>query len=294
VSGDVQVTFWGVRGSTPCDGHQFDRYGGNTSCVEVAAADHPPLILDLGTGLRNYGEHLAREGQLDGYEATVLLTHLHWDHIQGLPFFAPLAAGGGSVAVVGPEQAEGPLGEVFTGVMRKPYFPIRPDQLNGDVSFQGVGADDFAVDGAKIKTRWVRHTDPTLGFRAELEGVSVAYLPDHGPGTVATDPDLYVPDDVLELCDGVDLLIHDAQHTAEEYEAKRSWGHCTIDYAVHVANEAGARTLALFHHCPSHGDDAVDVILREARDLSARRGGAHVIAAADGMRVGVGPGSRHG
>jgi phosphoribosyl 1,2-cyclic phosphodiesterase len=294
VSGDVQVTFWGVRGSTPCDGHQFDRYGGNTSCVQIAAAGHPPLILDLGTGLRNYGEQLAREGALDGFEATVLLTHLHWDHIQGLPFFAPLAAGGGSVAVFGPEQAEGPLAEVFTGVMRKPYFPIRPDQLSGDVRFQGVGADDFAVDGAKIKARWIRHTDPTLGFRAELEGVSVAYLPDHGPGTVPTDPDMYVPDDVLELCDGVDLLIHDAQHTAEEYDAKRSWGHCTTDYAVHVANEAGARTLALFHHCPSHGDDAVDVILRDAQDLSARRGGADVIAAADGMGVAVRPDVRHG
>jgi phosphoribosyl 1,2-cyclic phosphodiesterase len=288
VSGETQVTFWGVRGSTPCDGHQFDRYGGNTSCVQIGAPGHPPLIFDLGTGLRSYGEHLAETGQLEGYQAAVLLSHLHWDHIQGLPFFAPLAAGGGSVTVYGPSQPGGPLDEVFTGVMSPPYFPIRPDELRGDVAFQGVAADDFAVNGAKVRARFIRHTDPTLGFRVEIEGVSIAYLPDHGPGTVPDDPDFYVPEDVLELCDGVDLLIHDAQHTTEEYELKRSWGHCTIDYAVHVGREAGARTLALFHHCPSHGDDAVDEILRGARDLSARTGGPNVIAAADGLTVDVG------
>src|SRR3954451_24628909 len=155
VSALTHVTFWGVRGSTPCDGHQFDRYGGNTSCVQIGAHGHPPVILDLGTGLRSYGEQLARDGQLEGYEATVLLTHLHWDHIQGLPFFAPLAAGGGTVTVVGPEQELGPLGDVFTGVMSKPYFPIRPDELRGEVGFQGVGPDDFAVDGAKVKARWI-------------------------------------------------------------------------------------------------------------------------------------------
>jgi len=229
------VNFWGVRGSTPCDGHQFDRYGGNTSCVEVASEGHDPIIFDLGTGLRNYGDELAAEGRLDGYRATVLLTHLHWDHIQGLPFFLPLAAGGGNVTVIGPHQEDGPLGTVFRQVMSPPYFPITPEELRGDVAFESVANDDFALNGAKVRSRWVRHTDPTLGFRVEMEGVSVAYLSDHGPGTVPDDADDYVPRDVLELCDGVDLLIHDAQHTADEYEIKRTWGHCTIEYAIHVA-----------------------------------------------------------
>jgi ribonuclease BN (tRNA processing enzyme) len=242
------------------------------------------VILDLGTGLRNYGEHLTREGRLDGYHGTVLLTHLHWDHIQGLPFFAPMAAGGGTIEVYGPVQPDGPLDVVFTGVMSPPYFPIRPDELRGAVSFQGVDSDDFALNGTKVRSRWVRHTDPTLGFRVDVEGVSIAYLSDHGPGTVPDDPDDYVPREVLELCDGVDLLIHDAQHTNDEYEQKRSWGHCTIDYAIHVAREAGARELALFHHCPSHGDDRVDELLRDARDLVARIGGPEVFAAADCMR----------
>ena len=289
----TRLNFWGVRGSTPCDGPRFERYGGNTSCVEIDADGHPPVLFDLGTGLRNYGEALAGAGRLDGFEATVLLTHLHWDHIQGLPFFLPLAAGGGTVDVYGPRQAEGSLDEVFTGVMRPPYFPIRPDQLSGLVRFHDAGTDDFAVNGAKVRSRWVRHTGPTLGFRVEVEGVSVAYISDHGPGCYPEDADDYVPPDVLEVCDGVDLLIHDAQHTSAEYEKKRTWGHCTIEYAVHVAREAGAGRLALFHHCPTHGDDDLDTILRDAQDLVARRGGPEIIAARDGMQVELG-GSRAG
>jgi phosphoribosyl 1,2-cyclic phosphodiesterase len=285
VSQQAHVTFWGVRGSTPCDGPQFNRYGGNTSCVEIHADGHDPVILDLGTGLRSYGEHLTEQGRLDGYRASVLLTHLHWDHIQGLPFFHPVSAGSGAVKIFGPEQAAGPLDEVFRGVMSPPYFPITPEQLNGDITFEGVGGDDFATNGAKVKARWVRHTDPTLGFRVEMNGLSVAYLSDHGPGTVPDDPDLYVPDDVLELCDGADLVIHDAQHTAPEYEMKRHFGHCTIEYAIHVAREAGAKELALFHHCPSHGDDQLDTILRDARDNVARLGGPEIFASADGLTV---------
>lgn len=284
MSSRAEVIFWGVRGSTPCDGHQFSRYGGNTSCVEFKVAGHEPIVFDLGTGLRNYGEHLEADGRVDGYRSTVLLSHLHWDHIQGLPFFQPLAAGGGTVQIVGPHQEGGTLAEVFRGVMSPPYFPITPEQLRGDVAFESVGREDFAHEGAKIRSRWVRHTDPTLGFRVEIEGKSVAYLSDHGPGTVPDDADDFVPDDVLELCDGVDLLIHDAQHTADEYEMKRSWGHCTVEYAIHVGRLAGAKELALFHHCPTHGDDRMDTILRDARDLVARTGGPEVFAAHDCMR----------
>ena len=156
--------------------------------------------------------------------------------------------------------------------MSPPYFPITPEQLRGDVAFDSVGREDFAHEGAKVRSRWVRHTDPTLGFRVEIEGKSVAYLSDHGPGTVPDDPDDYVPDDVLELVDGVDLLIHDAQHTSDEYDMKRSWGHCTVEYAIHVGRLGGAKELALFHHCPTHGDDRMDTILRDARDLVARIG----------------------
>ena len=144
-------------------------------------------IFDLGTGLRNYGEHARRRGpRSTGTTPRVLLTHLHWDHIQGLPFFAPLAAGGGTVDVYGPHQEEGPLDDVFR---QRDEPAVLPDHARGAARRRSpskrVGHDDFAVNGAKVRSRWVRHTDPTLGFRVEMEGVSVAYLSDHGPGTVA-------------------------------------------------------------------------------------------------------------
>jgi phosphoribosyl 1,2-cyclic phosphodiesterase len=291
----ARVRFHGVRGSTPCAGPRYDRYGGNTSCVSVEADGHQPVIFDMGTGLRPYGEQLvgfptsgpeATDNQPFGaFHGSALLTHLHWDHIQGLPFFAPLGDGDATLDVYGPRQDEGDLGDVFAGCMRPPYFPIRPEQLVGAVRFHDAGHDDFAVNGAKVRSRWVRHTSPTLGFRVDLEGVSVAYLSDHGPGCVGDD-DTFVPDDVLDLCDGADLVIHDSQHTSEEYAQKRHYGHCTVEYAVQVAREAGARRLALFHHCPTHCDDDVDLMLVHARDLAQRvAGGLEVLAAAEGLTL---------
>ena len=145
------------------------------------------------------------------------------------------------------------------------------------------------MNGAKVRSRWVRHTDPTLGFRLELEGTSVAYLSDHGPGCVPGDADDFVPTGVLELCDGVDVLMHDAQHTSAEYETKRHFGHSTIEYAVHVAQEAGARTLVLFHHCPTHGDNDVDAMLAHARDLASKGSALEVLAAHEGLVLPVTP-----
>jgi phosphoribosyl 1,2-cyclic phosphodiesterase len=272
-----------VRGSTPCDGEYLARYGGNTSCVALERDGEAPIIFDLGTGLRNYGAELIEDGRAAGLRASMLLSHLHWDHIQGLPFFVPMHDGAATVEVYGPRQIEGPLGEVFAGMMRPPYFPIRPDQLGGNLTFQDAGDDDFAVGQAKVRSRWIRHVGPTLGYRVDWHGVSVAYLSDHGQGCGIGHADDFVPDEVLELCDGVDLLIHDAQHTPAEFEQKRHWGHCTVDYAVHVAKQSGARQLAMFHHDPSHGDDEVDLLLRDAQEASARLDGAAVVAAAEGM-----------
>jgi phosphoribosyl 1,2-cyclic phosphodiesterase len=283
VTADLTVTFHGVRGSTPCDGEHLARYGGNTSCVALESEGRPPIVFDLGTGLRNYGSALMAEGRADGFQAAVLLSHLHWDHVQGLPFFVPLHIPGNVVDIYGPRQQDGPLGEVFEGMMRPPYFPIRPDQLEGAVLFHDAGDDDFAVHDAKVRSRWIRHVGPTLGYRVDWHGVTVAYLSDHGQGCGVGQSDDFIPDEVLELCDGVDLLIHDAQHTPAEFEMKRHWGHCTVDYALHVAKESGARTVALFHHDPAHGDDEVDALELQAKERSAATDGAEVVAAAEGM-----------
>ena len=282
VPGGINLTFHGVRGSTPCAGEQYRRYGGNTSCASLEVDGHDPIIFDMGTGLRPCGEKLAGDAPFHG---TVLLSHLHWDHIQGLPFFAPMSKPDSVLDVYGPAQEAGPLDAVFAGVMSQPYFPITPDELHGTVRFHGAGTDDFAVNGAKVRSRWVRHTSPTIGFRVEVEGLSVAYVSDHGPGC-SDDRDDFVPDDILELADGVDLLIHDAQHTCEEFDNKRHFGHSTIDYAVHVAHEAGAQRLALFHHCPSHSDDQVDLMHLYAGAQAERvTDNLEVLAAREGLVV---------
>jgi len=284
MSNGIRVVFNGVRGSTPCAGDAYARYGGHSSCVALEANGAPPVVFDLGTGLRPYG--LSRPGDFHG---SVLLTHLHWDHVQGLPFFTPLHREGSTLDVYGPRQAAGPLGEVFTQLMQPPFFPIQPAQLAGSVRFHDTGDDDFPVGTAKVRSRWVRHVGPTLGFRVDWNGVSVAYIPDHGPGCSPDDPDDYVPHEMLELCDGVDVLIHDAQHTHEEYEPKRHWGHCTIEYAVQVARESGARRLVLFHHDPAHCDDDLDRIFTEAQDHSAAVNGPPVAAAYEGLEIAVTP-----
>jgi phosphoribosyl 1,2-cyclic phosphodiesterase len=280
VSGGVTITFYGVRGSTPCTGAEFARYGGHSSCVVLEAPDQPPILFDLGTGLRPYG--MKCEGTFHG---TALLSHLHWDHMQGLPFFVPLHVPGATLDVYGPRQADGPLGDVFAQMMRPPFFPIRPADLTGEVRFHDTADDDFPVGLAKVRSRWVRHVGPTLGFRVDWNGTSIAYLPDHGPGTVVEHADDFVPAEVLELCDGVDVLIHDAQHTLAEYEPKRHWGHCTVDYAVLVAREVNARSLVLFHHDPIHGDDEMDRIGGEAQELAASMGVPELIVARDGLQL---------
>ena len=217
---------------------------------------------------------------------SVLLTHLHWDHIQGLPFFAPLSAGRRRGHGLRPaSRTTGPLDEVFRGVMSPPYFPITPERAPRRRRLRGRRpATTSRVNGAKVRSRWVRHTDPTLGFRVEIEGVSVAYLSDHGPGTVPDDPDDYVPDDVLDLCDGVDLAHPRRAAHRRRVRDQARLGSLHDRVRDPRGAEAGARELALFHHCPSHGDDRLDKILRDARDSRRRIGGPEVFAAADGLR----------
>ena len=278
----LRVTFWGVRGSTPCAGEQYARYGGHSSCVAVEHNGEPAVLFDLGTGLTPYGEALG--GAADPFHGIVLLTHLHWDHVQGLPFFTPLHNPASTLEVYGPRQ-DGDFETVWDGLMSPPYFPIRARDLPGHTEWHGVGDDSFAAgEAAKVTSRFVRHVGATLGFRLDWHGASVVYISDHSQGC---DPELddHVPAEVLDLCDGADLVIHDAQHTQSEFEQKRHWGHCTYEYALHVAREAGARQVALFHHDPAHGDDDVDRILLATQERSAALDGPDVVAAWEGLTI---------
>lgn len=275
----VNVTFYGVRGSTPCPSDANHRYGGNTSCVGIEAKGQPPLALDLGTGLRFWGEHLPQDGSFHGH---VLVTHLHWDHVQGLPFFVPVNRAGATLDIYAPRQSHSTVAERFAEFMCPPYFPVGLDALAGEIRFHDLLDDDLVIGDAKVRARWVPHIGPTLGFRVETGGASIVYLPDHQE---PLDGSYRIADEVLELCDGADLVIHDAQYTADEFERKSQWGHCSVDYALHVARESGARRLALFHHDPDHHDDLVDRILDQARE--SRNGGhlTEVLAAHEGLTV---------
>ena len=277
----MRVTFHGVRGSCPCSGEEYVRYGGNTSCAAVEIGDEPPIVLDLGTGLRPLGHALEDRFGLDAnLRLTALLTHLHWDHIIGLPFCRPLLRLGGHMEVFGPAQDALPLSQVIDQVVIPPFFPVQVKELHGSIEFQEVGDDVLAVGSAKVLVRRVPHVGATLGFRIEAGGRSLAYVSDHqAPMDLRS-----VDDAVLELCDGADVVIHDAQYTDDEFAEKATWGHSTIGYAVHVAVEAGARQLVLYHHDPVHGDDAIDRLVDQARRGAGGRLDA-VVGAAEGLTL---------
>ncbi len=278
----VTIGFHGVRGSTPCSCPQLQRYGGNTSCVTIETPGQEPIALDLGTGLRMWGAAL---GRTDGLTVHALVTHLHWDHVQGLPFFLPLQCESTTLNVYGPGEDGETIGSCFGRFMTPPFFPIQPRDLPATVEFRDVLCSNFTIGNAAVMARPVPHTGPTAGYRVNFGELSVAYVPDHQqPGDMS-----YVAESVLELCDGVDLLIHDAQLRTDEFPAKADWGHCTPEYAVEVARQSGAKALVMFHHDPSHDDAELDRMTESTREV-ADTAGVPIVAATEGLKVTLGAG----
>jgi phosphoribosyl 1,2-cyclic phosphodiesterase len=269
----MRVELCGVRGSMPAAGAEFARVGGNTSCVAIAHDDerHPRLLLDAGTGLRNVSRLLGGAP----FHGSLVLTHLHWDHTQGLPFFT---AGDRDDALVHVHlPASGDAAHALVGLMSPPFFPITPEGLRGDWRFSALCAGAFDAEGFEVVARRLPHPGGTnFGLRVTDGRSSLAYVPDHGPLALGPGPEGWGPyhDDVLGLVDGVDLLLHDAQLLSAELPAKAHFGHSTVDYAVELARRAGVGRLLLFHHDPWRTDDEVDAIVR------CHGGGAVEVAAA--------------
>lgn len=241
-----------------------------------------PIVFDLGTGLRYFGNSHTSGRPFRG---TCLLSHLHWDHIQGLPFFTPLLTDGAVVDVYAPVQDHGlTVAEVFADTIRPPVFPVRLVDLPGTIHFHDVADDEFSLDGIDVVARSIPHVGNTVGYRVSWNGASVAYLSDH---QMPYDGSFSATEGALELCRHADLVIHDAQYTPNEFAMKRDWGHCTVEYAVWLAAEAGARRLALFHHDPTHDDDFIDGLAAEAA-LCGEKLGVEVLAAREGLTLVLG------
>lgn len=269
------VSFHGVRGSTPCHGADIARYGGNTSCVSVVADGEDPLLFDLGTGLRYFGLNCGQP-----FTGTSLVSHLHWDHVQGLPFFAPLQHPDTRLTVYAPSEHDGrSAAEVLEATICPPLFPVGLDAFPGQIDVREP-ASHFRVGGFEIETATVPHVGEALGYRVTHRGASVAYISDHQQPTSGQ----RIADGVFELCHGVDLLIHDAQYTPAEFARKSTWGHCTMEYAVWLAGEVGARRLALYHHDPTHDDDMLDRMTAGAAECGKAMG-VEVFAAREGLAV---------
>jgi phosphoribosyl 1,2-cyclic phosphodiesterase len=268
----LRVDFCGVRGSLPAAGREYVRYGGHTSCLALTAdgANLPTLILDAGTGTRR-ATHLFADTPFDG---TVLLSHLHWDHTMGLPFFSAGDRAGARVTVILPEQDDGAdATAVLTGLMKPPYFPVGPTELRGDWSCRSISPGVCQVEGYSVLAREIPHKGGrTFGYRVSDDHSTIAYMPDHNPTALGAGEDGFgaYHAAAMELARDADLLVHDAQLLPHELEAEGDFGHAVADYPVALAERAGARAVALFHHRLNRTDDALDALaVRLARDVPA-------------------------
>ena len=270
--------FWGTRGSIAAPGPRTNHFGGNTSCVELTPPSGGVVVLDCGTGARPLGNRLLDHAS-GPLSATILLTHTHWDHIQGFPFFAPLFQPDNHFKVYGPEGAHLSLRDVLAGQMEHQYFPVELDQLAARISYEDLCEGTYEIDGLRVHAQQMNHPSPTLGYRIEAEGRSICYLSDHEPyfeGIWREGAPRGRMESILEEGDrrhasymqGADVVIHEAQYTPQEYPSKRHWGHSTYVYVVELAALAGVRRLFLTHHDPSHDDDFIAGVEREAQALA--------------------------
>lgn len=279
----MRVWVCGVRGSTPAPGAEFARYGGHTSCLAIGHdGDQPSLIVDAGTGIRRVSELLGG----GPFRGTILLGHLHWDHTQGLPFFAAADRPDARTTVLLPDQ--GDASAVLERAISPPHFPIGLAGLRGAWRFAGVEAGEQRIEGFDVVASDIPHKGGrTFGFRISDGGGSLAYLSDHSPVALGPGPAGFGPyhDAAVALAAGVDVLFHDAQHIASEFASCASFGHSTADYAVGLGAYAGAGTVALYHHSPSRTDAEVDAMV-----ASFQHAGPSVCSAAEQMVLDLGAG----
>ena len=290
----TRLRIWGVRGSIPVPGPSTLRYGGNTTCLEVRA-EGEIIVLDAGSGARLLGIELEREFGPRPISLTLLSTHAHWDHVQGLPFFLPAYKEKNEIRLWGYKGVGGDFSAILSRQMAMPFFPVRMRDLPSKLSIDELSEMDFHIGPIRVRSRFVNHPGNCVGYRLFTRGGSISFVPDHEPYEFhklhATAIARATPGQarkfavterrkLVEFLRDSDLLMLDAQYTDEEYPQHAGWGHGSLTTSVDLAVDAKVRKLLLFHHDPDHDDEMIDQMVEQARQMAARRGSKIEIEAA--------------
>ncbi len=281
----IRIKFWGVRGSIPTPGPATLRYGGNTPCIEMQFSNGAHFILDAGTGIRELGNHLLEKGA--PVNAYIFISHFHWDHIQGLPFFRPAFVKGNKFIIIGSDDTNVKLDEIISFQMNPTYFPVAIEDMQADIRFRSVGEGKFQFGGITVETIYLNHPGYALGYRISYRGTHVVYISDNEPfhlspqnGNPETSNtgrknleeifDSFIEDKneaLIRFCENADVLIHDTQFFPDEYKTKMTWGHSPYNYTVDLAVHSRVKQLFLFHHDPMHNDSKIDQIQELSQKL---------------------------
>lgn len=271
------VKFWGVRGSIPVPGPRTVKYGGNTACLEVRSAEGDWIIFDAGTGIRSLGDSLNLS---KSHDIHIMISHPHWDHINGFPFFTPIYIPGNTVTVYGPSTFESTMEDIITGQMKYSYFPVRTAELQAKISFRDLKEEAFKIGNITIQTLFLNHPVTCLGYKLSYDNRVFIYLGDNEPYyNVYRDGDAEVETMARQMnqrlesfVSGADTLVTDSQYTPEEYPGHVGWGHSTTHHVVNMGVRAGVKRLFFFHHEPNRSDEELDFIVRHYRGVVRGKG----------------------
>ena len=285
----IEFTFWGTRGSFPSPGKDKSKYGGNTSCIEVRLPNHELIILDAGTGIRELGNSLLlREKKVRAY---IFLSHYHWDHIQGLPFFAPAYNAGNMLTILGAEHPEFPLEKIFSNQMESIHFPVRSSSLSAHISFKKLSLGNYFIAETEVKTIRTNHPGINFSYSLTFDDCKLIYMTDNEllPQIARAKSHIaYEREDFIRFIQGADMLIHDAQYSDNEYLEKKGWGHSTWRETAKLAVEGEVKHLILFHHDTHHSDGIIDSFVKECKEeFKKRKASTKCLGAIEGNTISI-------